>query len=369
MSGGEPMIWQQPAKGGYPDAGLLGLSGQERHRVGREGRTPHSPMSYLTELRMTEGSRGHSTFEMPASAWFANSAGLISGGVLAVIGDAALGSVVHGDLPAGQAMTTAELSLTFLRPVLPEAGERLSGSGQLIHRGRTQGLSEAFLFAPDDSLVAHGTSRCSVFPPLDPIPDPPDLPVLDEPRPGANPTDPLRRELRGELLPQSVFAERSGLEVLRARRAGELPAPPIHHLTGLRIERAEEGEVTMALPCSKWLSTSARTVQGGFTAMLAEAALAAAVFSTAPAGTATAALDLKVNYLRPVFPDGEDIVARARVLHSGRTIAIASAELANSDGKPVALATGSTMYLPGRPANLAGVELGSDDPEGAGDPD
>ncbi len=67
-------------QGGYPDAGLLGLSGQERHRAGREGRTPYSPMSYLTELRMTAGSQGHSEFSMPASPWFANSAGVIPGG-------------------------------------------------------------------------------------------------------------------------------------------------------------------------------------------------------------------------------------------------------------------------------------------------
>ena len=363
------MIWQQRAKGGYPDVGLLGLPGQERHRAGREGRTPHSPMSYLTELRMTAGSRGHSEFEMPASPWFANSAGVIAG-ILAVIADAALGSVVHGDLPAGQVMTTAELSMTFLRPAVPAPGKQLGGAGQLIHRGRSQGLSEAFLFDPDEALICHGTSRCSVFPPVDPLPEPPgELPVLDEPTPGSDPTDPLRREVDGEVLPQSEFEQRSGLEVLRALGAGELPASPIHHLTGLGLTDAQEGSVTMKLPCSRWLSTSAGTVQGGFTAMLAEAALAAAVFSTAPAGTATATLDLKVNYLRPVFPDGEDLIAKARVLHSGRTIAIASAELENAEGKPVALATGSTMYLPGRPASLAGVDLASDDPEGAGEPE
>lgn len=362
------MIWQEPAKGGYPDAGMLGLSGQERHRAGREGRTPYSPMSYISELRMSAGSQGHSEFEMPASPWFANSAGVIAG-ILAVIGDACLGSVVHGDLPAGQLMTTAELSMTFLRPALPEPGQKITGSGQLIHRGRSQGLSEMFLFDPSDALISHGTSRCSVFPPIDPIPDPPELPLLNEPAPGSDPADPLRRKVPGEVLPQSVFDERSGLQLLRALAAGELPEPPIHHLTGLRIERADEGEVELVLPCTKWLSTSAGTVQGGFTAMLAEAALGGAVFSTAPAGTATATLDLKVNYLRPVFPDDRDMTARARVLHRGRTIAIASAEITNADGKPVALATGSVMYLPGRPADLAGVELASDDPEGAGDPD
>lgn len=363
------MIWQQPAKGGYPDASMLALSGQERHRAGRERRTPYSPMSYLTQLRMTAGSRGHSEFEMPASPWFANSAGVIAG-VLAVIGDAALGSVVHGDLPPGGLMTTAELSMTFLLPVHPEEAKSVSGSGQLIHRGRSQGLSEAFLYDADDALISHGTSRCSVFPPIDPLPEQPgELPVLDEPRPGSDPEDPLRRPLQGEILPQSVFAERSGLELLRALASGDLPQAPIHHLTGLRVAEAAEGEVSMALPCSRWLSTSAGTVQGGFTAMLAEAALGAAVFSTVPPGTATATLDLKVNYLRPVFPDGEDLTARARVLHSGRTIAVAGARLENAEGKPVALATGSSMFLPARPANLAGVELATEDPEGAGDPD
>jgi uncharacterized protein (TIGR00369 family) len=363
------MIWQEPAKGGYPDRSLLALPGVERHRAGREGRTPNSPMSYLTELSMTAGSRGHSTFEMPASPWFANSTGLIGGGVLAVIGDACLGSVVHGDLPAGQIMTTAELSLTFLRPVLARQGGTIHGSGQLIHRGRSMGLSEAFLFDDDaETLIAHGTSRCTVFPPVDPVPgDPGELPVIDQEHPGDSPGDPLRRPVEGAVLPQEEFDGRSGLEALGAMISGELPLSPLHHLTGIRVTEAAEGEVTAVLPCSKWLSTSAGTVQGGFTAMLAEAALAAAVFSTAPAGTATAPLDLKVNYLRPVFPDGREIVARARVRHRGRTLAIADTEVANAEGKSVALATGSSMYLPDRPASLTGVDqLGSSD-EGAGE--
>ena len=363
------MIWQEPAKGGYPDISFLALPGIERMSAGRSGRIPFSPMGFLTELEMTEASRGHSTFSMPASPWFANSSGLISAGMLAVIGDAALGSVVHSDVGPGQGMTTAELSMSFLRPVVPRADAAVTGSGQLIHRGRSMGISEAFLFDYDDELIAHGTTRCTVFSPIDPIPDPPDeAPILDRERPGTAPDDPLRRELEGEVLPQEEFKRRSGLEVLRALVAEELPRPPIHYLTGLRLAEAEEGETTAVLPCSKWLSTSAGTVQGGFTAMLAESAMTSAAFSTAPADTAVAALDFKVNYLRPVFPDGNDLTARARILHRGRTLVIAAAEVTNAEGKQVALATGSSMYLPGRPANLIGVELGSDSSEPEDDP-
>jgi uncharacterized protein (TIGR00369 family) len=361
------MIWQEPAKGGYPDRSFLALPGEARMGAARRGLIPYSPMGYLTELEMTEGSRGHSTFAMPASPWFANSSGLISAGMLAVIGDAALGSVVHSDVGPGQGMTTAELSMTFLRPVLPKQGAPVTGSGQLIHRGRTLGISEAFMFDYDDQLISHGTTRCTVFPPVDPIPDPPDpdAPPIEMPIPGTSPDDPLRRGVEGEVLPQGLFETRSGLDILRDVVAEELPRPPVYYLTGLRLAQASEGETVVVLPCSKWLSTSAGTIQGGFTAMLAESAMSSAAFSTAPADTAVAALDFKVNYLRPVFPDGEDLTARARILHQGRTLAVAAVEITNAEGKQVALATGSSMYLPGRPANLLGVELGS----GSSDPE
>ena len=364
------MIWQEPAKGGYPDRSFLGLPGVERMGAGRRGLIPFSPMGYLTELELTEASRGHSTFEMPASPWLANSSGLIPAGMLAVIGDAALGSVVHSDVEAGQGMTTAELSMSFLRPVVPRPGAGITGSGQLIQRGRSLGISEAFLFDYDEQLVSHGTTRCTVFPPVDPIPAPPDLeaPPLDDPAPGSSPDDPLRRPVQGEVLPQEEFERRSGLELLRALAAERLPRPPIHYLTGLRLVEADLGQTVTVLPCSRWLSSSAGTIQGGFTAMLAESAMTSAAFSTAPPDTAVAPLDFKVNYLRPVFPDGEDLVARARILHRGRTLVIAAAEVINAEGKQVALATGSSMYLAGRPANLIGVELGSDSADPDDDP-
>jgi uncharacterized protein (TIGR00369 family) len=84
------------------------------------------------------------------------------------------------------------------------------------------------------------------------------------------------------------------------------------------------------------------------------------VETTAPAGTAVAGLDLKINFLRPVLGDGRDLTARASVIRAGRTLVITRAEVENADGKPVALATGSSMYLPGRPASLGEVELAAE---------
>jgi uncharacterized protein (TIGR00369 family) len=351
-------IWREEPVGGYADRSVLGLSSLERNALARQGRLPISPMTYLTELAFDEASKGHAAFSVPASPWFANSAGLIPGGMLGPVADAALGASVGTELGPGTLFTTAEISLSFVRPVRPGEAARIAAAGQAIHVGRSMGISEAFMLAePDGQLLAHGTTRCAIFPPLDPLPEPAaEWPVLDQALPGSEPGHPLRRPVRGEILGREVFESRPGLEVLRAGIEGELPAPPLHHLTGLRATWAEEGRSEWLLPCTPWLSSPAGSVQGGFTAMLAEAALSGAVFTTAPAGTAIATLDLKVNYLRPVLPDGGELLASARVIHRGRRLAVAGAELVK-DGDTVALATGSCMYLPGRPADLSGVEL------------
>jgi uncharacterized protein (TIGR00369 family) len=349
----EPRIWEEEPRGGYYDPALFGLSGLEVLRSMLRGHSPRPPLYHLTGVRAAEFGEGTAGFTMPATSWVVNSTGLISAGVLAVMADGALGCAIQTALPPATPYTTAELSITMLRPARP--GGTLDAGGQLIHLGRGVALSEAFILDPaDDALVAHTTSRCSIFPPLDPPPVVPDeLPVV-EPPDYPTPDPYLREPVAGEVLDQAVFEERSGLEVLRAQIAGELPPPPIHYLTGLNLTEAGEGEATFTLPMTVWLCPPLPRVQGGFIAMLADAALQGALFSAVPAGTALAGLDLKVNYLRPVEPDGSELVARGRIVHAGRKIAIGTAEVVNAEGKPVALATGSAMHLPGRRADLGG---------------
>jgi uncharacterized protein (TIGR00369 family) len=219
-------------------------------------------------------------------------------------------------------------------------------------------LSEVFVLDRNsERLVAHGTSRLSVFPPLPDPPEPPTRPPVFEPRDYGSP-DPFERPPPASVIPQEVWSELAGAEVLRRQLAGELPAPPLHHLTGLRLTEVGEGSATFTLPATEWLASPARRLQGGVIAMQADFAMLAAAETMAGPGVAIAGLDLKANFLRPVAPDGTDLTARAEVVHSGRTIAITRAEVANAEGKPVLLATGSSMYLPGRPASLGEVELG-----------
>ena len=351
MSPAEDAIWREPVRGGYPDPWLLTLPGRERLEAFRDGRSPPPPLAHLTGAMPTGFGAGTAEARMPATAWLANDAGLLGGGTLAILADIAFGIALETQLPAAVPFTTAELSLTFLRPARP--GATLTASGQSIHVGRTMGLTEVFVLdSRDDTLIAHGTSRLSILPRIDGLPAEPGEAFAHPERPGP---DPYRRTPPADaVLPQEVWSELPGLEIMRRHLAGELPPPAIHRLTGIAPVEAGEGTATVRMPASEWLNSPAARLQGGTIVMLADTAMITAVLTTAPAGTAIAGLDLKANFLRPVPGDGRDLLARAAVEHSGRTLAIARTRVENAEGKPVMLATGTAMYLPGRPASLGG---------------
>jgi uncharacterized protein (TIGR00369 family) len=145
--------------------------------------------------------------------------------------------------------------------------------------------------------------------------------------------------------------------VLAKQLDGDLPAPPIHYLTGMTLRAAGGGAAVMTMPASRWLTSPSGLLQGGTLAMLADAAMQVAVVSTATPATAIAGLDLKINYLRPAVADERELTARAEVIHAGRTLAVTRCEVANADGKALVVATGSSMYLRDRPASLDDAEF------------
>ncbi|MCA1833260.1 MAG: PaaI family thioesterase [Actinobacteria bacterium] len=333
-------IWREPFRGDYPDPRVLGFSGVESLQKGVEGFGPRPPMSHLIGLWLTEASKEHVVFTMPASEWFLSSQGQVSVGTLLMLADAALGCGVQIALPPATPYTTAELSMTFLAPC--PAGGTLRATGGSLHDGRPLALSGAWIEDDNGRPVAHGTSTCYVFPAIEGLTPPDDMqPYV---APAYDTLDPHERPAPKSAIPWEDWKRMSGIEILRRQVDGELPPPPIHYLTGMTLQEVREGAATFTMPASEWLTSPLRTVQGGAIAMLGHAALATAVTSTLEVGSAYRPVDVKVNFLRPVNPGGE-LRAIGTVLHRGRTIAVASAEVFGADGKMVATATGSTMIV------------------------
>ena len=338
------MIWEEPPRGASAPFELFARSGLEQLRTMVRWELAPPPVHHLTGMKPTSAREGTVDFQMPATEWLASPSGFILGGVLAILADGPLGSAIQTTLPPGTPYTTSELSMSFLRPAIAD-GRTLTSRGQLVHAGRSLALSEATVADADGRDLAHCTSRCYIFPAIDVPSPPPPLPAW-EPQEFDTP-DPYLRPVEGEPLPASCWSEMSGLEIMRGLIDGSLPSPPIHFLTGQRPVAAEEGSCTFAMPASGWLPSPTGFVEGGALVMLADAALVSAAQTTVPAGTAVAPADITVKFIRQVKPDGGELRATARIVHRGRTTAVAEAHVHNAEGKLVCFAIGSQMILKG----------------------
>ena len=348
-------IWEEPVRGFYTDPGqFVALSGLDLlHAMLDGGLGP--PIRYLSGLELTCVEPGAVTFTMPVTDWLLFPQGVISGATLGILVDAPLGCAVQTALPPATPFTTAEISLRFLRTVVPRSGT-LTARGRLIHAGKSTGVSLVEVTDPAGRLVAVTSTRCAILPrveaPWEVIEQ-----ALKHPRRVREPDwpspHPYQRPVTGEVLPQEIWDGTDGLGVLQSLIAGDLPAPPLAHFCGIAPVQAEAGATTWTMPTSEWLCAPVQgRVYGGAIAMLAGTAIDGTVQTTLPAGTAFGPVDLKVYFLRPVSPDGRDLVARGTVIHRGRTMAIGTSEVFDADGKKVAVATGSAVILPGRPATV-----------------
>jgi uncharacterized protein (TIGR00369 family) len=340
----ETRVWEEPVRGSIGDPFGLSLPGIDRMRVAIRGQGPRPPIHHLTGLTPVEAGFGSSTFRMPVTPWLQTTVpGLMVGGIIAFLADGPLGTAIMTMLPPLSYMATSDMSLSFLRPATLDSGS-LVGRARLIHGGRSVALSEVTI---EDNLgrhLAHGTSRGFLLT----APGAPSEPMAVESPPKYTTPDPYLRPVVGAPFSQGEWNRMSGLEVLHTSIAGDHP-PPIYHLTGIRPTEAAEGSCTFVMPASPWLASPQPVLYGGAIAMLADAALSCAVMTINPAGGSFAPLDLKVNYLRPVLPDGGLMTAHATLVHRGRSMAVATAELSNEQGKRIALASSSVMLLPGRP--------------------
>lgn len=335
---------------------ILNLNGIDQIRAWERGLVPMPPIAHLTGIRMLDVGEGTSSWSMPASPWMVTPQGGIAIGMLGVLADPALGCAIQTTLPPATPYTTAELSLTMVRPVAG-TGDLLSAHGRVVHPGRRMALAEVSIEDAAGRLVAHGTSRCMILPKLYSLPPAESLEPVESPEDPDDAHDPWRRpEVMGSPLPQGLWDTETGLEIMCRYVTGEVPNPPLCALTGLRLADAGYGSAGFALPASGWLASPSGNVEGGMIAMLADAALQTAIATTAPPGCAVASIDLKVNFLRPCPTDNRLLEGKGSVVHQGKSLVIANGEVLNADGKRVAVATGSALLLPGTPATL--------DPEG-----
>jgi uncharacterized protein (TIGR00369 family) len=340
----------EPVRGSFAyleQPGLFSVPPVAQLRLFIDGRLPAPPLTHLSGLVVEDASEGTTTWSIPASPRWRTAAGVFAGGTLAFVADAALAGAVFTKVPSGTMLLSSDLSMNFLAPAQPSS-ERLIARGTIIDVGRRQGLSEARVEDAHGTLLAHATSRCVLQPmPFDLPEAPEEFPPVEPPK--FDSPDPYLRPADGEVIPQDVWDERSGLDLVHLWAKGDRPNPPNCSLLGLRFVEASERRATLAMPASLWFCTGFGTFYGGALTAFADAAINAAVTTTLPPRTSFGTLDLKVNFLRPVTPDGRDLTADATVEQRGRTVAVSTVRIDDADGKRVAMASGSALISEGRP--------------------
>ncbi|GIF13234.1 PaaI family thioesterase [Actinoplanes teichomyceticus] len=142
-----------------------------------------------------------------------------------------------------------------------------------------------------------------------------------------------------------LLARRSGLEILQAMAAGEVPPPPIFQLIGGSGLHAREGSVTIGLDPQEFHYNPIGTVHGGIISTLLDTAAACSVQTTLPVGVGYTSMDLNVKFLRPVTVDSGTLTCTGTVLQRGRRTALAEARLTDARDRLVAHATSSCLIF------------------------
>jgi uncharacterized protein (TIGR00369 family) len=136
----------------------------------------------------------------------------------------------------------------------------------------------------------------------------------------------------GVARPEQV-AGKTGLEMLNAMLAGELPYPPIADTLDFALIEVEFGRaVFQGRPLLRHYNPLG-SVHGGWFATLLDSALGCAVHTTMPAGKSYTTAELKINLVRPLTDKVPLVRAEGKVIHGGNRMATADARLTGPDGK------------------------------------
>jgi uncharacterized protein (TIGR00369 family) len=138
----------------------------------------------------------------------------------------------------------------------------------------------------------------------------------------------------------------SGLEYFRKLLAGELPAPPMIDLFGIRLREVDFGRVLFSATIEERFYNGIGVAHGGFAATLLDTALGCAVNSTTPPGRHFTTLELKVNLLRALTA-GLEVSCEGKVVHVGRRTAVSEARIVDSRGKIYGHGTSTLIVVDG----------------------
>jgi uncharacterized protein (TIGR00369 family) len=128
---------------------------------------------------------------------------------------------------------------------------------------------------------------------------------------------------------------------------GQFPAP-IGKLLGLNLLEAENGRAVVEFVADERHANPAGTLHGGVLSDIADAAMGFAYYTTLAADESLATVELKINFIRPVWR--ATLRAKARVVHAGKLVGLIECDILDEQQRLVARASSTCMTLRGQVA-------------------
>jgi uncharacterized protein (TIGR00369 family) len=121
------------------------------------------PAGWMETLgaRIAEAEPGRVVLELEAGPRHRHGGGVVQGGVITQIADAAMGMSLATMQEDGTWNTTIELKINFLRPVVEG---RLRAVGRVVEIKQSLLFGEADVFDGEERLIATATSTCMAVP-------------------------------------------------------------------------------------------------------------------------------------------------------------------------------------------------------------
>lgn len=146
-----------------PLAEVASRSGIDLLAAMRDGLAPAPPISAVLDFRLTQVEAGFVVFTGQPRRRHYNPIGTVHGGWTATLLDSCMGCAVHTTLDQGEAYTTLEIKVNYVKAVTDATGP-VRAEGRITSRGRRIATAEGRLVDAKGTVLALGTTTCMIFP-------------------------------------------------------------------------------------------------------------------------------------------------------------------------------------------------------------
>ena len=138
------------------------------------------------------------------------------------------------------------------------------------------------------------------------------------------------------------FEKLSGLELI-AHSVKSGTSDPYSKLLGMTVVKAEDGHVWLEAEPKFEFYNPMNRIHGGWLASIMDCVLGCAILTKLGPGIGAGTVQLSVNYVRKVSVESGVLRAEGRVMHSGRSMLTATAEIRDNMGELCVHGTGTFL--------------------------